>query len=460
MNELERSIHEEEQMNVEDRLNVERPVSRRQLLGTGLRLGGAGLAVGGLPALLSACGSDDGSSATSASTDAQLILQTPNNAFFKQWILGFELACAALQLKPHIGYSDGDNAKQVSVLQSALARGAKYINTPSPSDTVVNQVARLSKRSGAWFSGAFASPPWKMLDADYDEHYSTFLQTPDYKLTYELGKRLFKEIGGKGKVGHLKGLNGQGVTYVRAAGYQRAAKEFPDIQLIEDFGNFNRVDTEPVFAAMLSAHPDIKGVVAASDDSSMGCISVLRSRKRHDVRVVSIDAIPEFLTLMQKDQYALATASILGTWLGAFLLVRSYDAANGVDVGPLERMLTYGAIVIQGTDAASAYMDLVLDESSARKLYDADKMSRHRHPKDWQPQNSLAAMDPLDAQGTWLPEAQAGYGQKPDDWKPSDAWSKAAANGGLAKVNDALARRAAANDPLKSIRSKIGHDIL
>jgi ribose transport system substrate-binding protein len=444
-------------------------VSRRTFLGKGAMVGGAAALGLAAPELLAACSSSSTTSTTSSASgksaasygrDSQLIVHTPDNLYFQQWILGYQMACSALGLSPHVGYSNDDNATELSVLSTALDRGAKYINTVGPSDAVIAQVAQACGQQKAWLSDAFASPPWKMIET-FGPYYRTYNQSPDFLLTYNMGKRVFNAIGGTGKVIHILGIPGQGISYLRAAGYQQAAKEFPGIEIVaQNYGYFDRVHTEPLFAAMFEAHPDIKAVVNASDDSNIGCISVLQSRNVKDVLLTSIDAIPEFLTWMEKGQYAYATGSILGTWMGAWLVVQNYDAAHGVQLNPLERQVTFGSIIIEGKAAASAYSNLVLNPASAKRIYDPLMMSRHLHPTDWQPQNSLQVMNPLDKTGAWVPEALAGYGHEPTGWAPPADWTKAAANGGMAQMNSALATAAARNDPLASIRGLVGSTIL
>jgi ribose transport system substrate-binding protein len=438
--------------------------TRRTLLNRGAAIG-AGLAGGGL---LAACGSGGtaasggagGSSGGKYGRDSQLILHTSNNLFFQQWTLGYTLACKAFGLEPHVGYSNNQAAGEVSVLQTALSRGAKYITTVGPTDAVITQAADLCNKSGAWLSTYGSSPPWKMVQT-MGRYYRSYNQDADFLLCYTLGKRLFEAMGGEGKVAHVLGLPGFGISYVRAEGYRQAAREYPGIEIVaEDYGSYNRVSTRPVFAAMLDAHPDIKGVLNGSDDSNMGCISVLQSRGVKDVRLVSVDAIPEFLAYMQRGEYAFASASILGTWLGAWLVAQTYDAAHGVEVGPLERQLIYGSVVIQGAEAAKAYSDLVLDEKSASSIYDPALMSRHLHPNDWAPQNDLAVMDPLDPKGIWVPGADAGYTKKPAGWEPPAAWSKAASGGGIERTNRMLAEAAKRKDPLAPIRKLVGPSIL
>jgi ABC-type sugar transport system substrate-binding protein len=448
-------------------------LTRRSFLGATAGLGATVAGAGLLAACGSSSSSGDPASTAGASTsratrggktkygnDSQLIVHTSDNLFFEQWIVGYKLACKAFDLTPNIGYSNDQAAGEISVLQTALSRGARYISTVGPTDAVIKQVAQLCNKSEAWLSDYGASPPWTMVQTMGD-YYRSYNQDADFLLCYNLGKRLFNAMGGSGEVIHVLGLPGFGVSYLRAQGYRQAAKEFPGIKIVaENYGDYNRVSTEPVFAAMFDAHPNVKGVLNGSDDSNMGCISVLEARHATDVLLVSVDAIPEFLDYMEKGQYALASASILGTWLGAWLVAQTYDAAHGVEVSPLERQLTYGSVIIEGKEAAKAYSELVLDPGAAERIYDPLLMSRHLHPHDWAPQNDLAVMDPLDPHGIWIPEIAAGYAKKPSGWTPPPSWSKAAANGGLSTTNRMLSTAAGRKDPLSPIRKLVGPSIL
>jgi ABC-type sugar transport system substrate-binding protein len=54
-------------------------------------------------------------------------------------------------------------------------------------------------------------------------------------------------------------------------------------------GQFDRGHTTPVITALLTAHPNVKGIICQNDDSAVGVVTALRS-KGLTVPVAGVDA--------------------------------------------------------------------------------------------------------------------------------------------------------------------------
>lgn len=444
------------------RASVMNEMTRRALLQRGLILGAATLTPS---MLIAACGGREAEQATEsqpAATEAsqgaeselggeiQLIVHTQNNAYFQQWIAGLELACAARGVSPVIGTSEGDVSRHIQVLDDAIGRGAKFYNGVAPDDSAVLEIARRCNASKVWMAQAHAHEPWVMVP-ELGEYYVHFQASNDFRQSYALGKALFEAMGGSGKVINIQGLPGHGASAQRSAGYHKAAEESSGIEIVaEDFGNFDRVATQPVVDRLLTAHPDVAAVTCASDDSAMGVIASLKERGLDNVKVVGIDAIPEFLDEMQAGAHAFGTVSIMGTWSGVWLATKVFDAAMGVELDPLERMMVSGSLVITSAEAAAAYKELEYEapESPLNPI----AMSRALEPEDWSPQNPVRVFRPEEPETWWTGRAA----DKPPDFEPPAEWSESFDAGNADTIDADYEKRAAANDPYAEIRSMDG----
>ena len=417
-----------------------------------LRLAGTGVLVVAGTGLLEACGS--GSTQTAASTGAtsgagkypsqRLSNQVPDptNAYWSLWTAGVTAAAPTFNLVAQTATTNNDVSTQINLMQEEATKAIKLVVLTVADTSIVPQVANIAGQNGMWFGNSHSHPAWVMAET-LGEHYSVFTTPDNFRMTYELGKSLFTAIGGKGQVINIKGVPGFAASVLRSAGYEAAAKEFPGIEIVaSDYGYFNRVQTAPVFQRLFSAHPHVKAVVCASDDSAMGAISVLRSRGAKGILTVGIDAIPDYLAEIESGQYAHATCTIYGTWNGAWLTARVFDAFHGFKPDPLERMMVTGHTVIDSAASARAYQKTFLNGAGADR-YNPALMSRVLHPNDWRPQNAMRI---------FVPDEQWPHFQpKPTGFAPPADWAASLNAGNLQKINQEYASRFAALNPAASI---------
>ena len=75
-------------------------------------------------------------------------------------------------------------------------------------------------------------------------------------------------------------------------------------------------EANQVFSTMLTAHPDIQGVMAANDSMAIGVVKALESAGRSDIKVVGFDAIPAVLPMID-DGRLLASVDQFGQEMAA-----------------------------------------------------------------------------------------------------------------------------------------------
>ena len=417
-----------------------------------LRLAGTGILVVAGAGFLEACSSGAKAPATSGPTKSGAAkfpsqalsnqVPDPTNAYWSLWTAGVTAAAPVFNLAAQTATTNNDVSTQINLMQEEATKGLKLVVLTIADTSIVPQVANIATQNGMWFGNSHSHPAWVMAET-LGEQYSVFTTPDNFRMAYELGTSLFTAMGGKGKVINIQGVPGFAAAILRSAGYQAAAAKFPGIEIVaSDYGYFNRVQTAPVFQRLFSAHPDVKGVVCASDDSAMGVISVLRSRGAKGILTVGIDAIPEYLAEIKSGQYAHATCTIYGTWNGAWLTARVFDAFHGFKPDPLERMMVTGHTVIDSAASAQAYQKAFLKGAGASS-YNPALMSQVLHPKDWKPQNAMRI---------FVPDEQWPHFQpKPSGFTPPGDWTASANAGNLEKINQEYASRFAALNPASSI---------
>ena len=110
---------------------------------------------------------------------------------------------------------------------------------------------------------------------------STFVGVSDIDLGIDTARVLFKKLNGKGNVIFLEGVKGALSTQERLTGFKKALEEFPGIKLLaSQTANAQRLMALQVMENLLQAHPQVDGVLAATDSMAMGAIEALDGANR------------------------------------------------------------------------------------------------------------------------------------------------------------------------------------
>ncbi|HEV8439082.1 MAG TPA: sugar ABC transporter substrate-binding protein [Methylomirabilota bacterium] len=141
----------------------------------------------------------------------------------------------------------------------------------------------------------------------------TYVGSDDETIGYELGRYLFRSLGGQGKVIHIEGVPAAITAQNRKKGFERALKEFPGVELLASQpGNYRRLPAVQVMENLMQRFPAIDGVFCANDDMAVGVVEALEAAGRGGkTKVVGIDAIPDAAAAIAKGRM-LASADYSG----------------------------------------------------------------------------------------------------------------------------------------------------
>ncbi len=353
----------------------------------------AGLAVpfGGA---LAACGSNDesgggGGDPLKTSRDGLVSYFTLDNIYYKSYDDGVQAAMKALNMRYHRAVSDYDESKQRAAMENAASLGIDGVSTIPNSESIAPQMVRLCEQNGIDICTMWNSAPW-LTPLDVGDHWVTFGVVNSVNAFKENARVFFKKLGGKGKVIQLDGIRGASVNTERLDGVDRARKEFPEIDIVATRpGSWSRDKARPVIDDLLVAYPDVDGVLCHNDDMAVAVVASLR-QKGSKALVAGGDAVPEALEYIKRGEMH-CTLATHASWLGGQLTVRQFDALNGWKPTPAERMIHWGAFVIDTPKAAAEYQKVIYDGPPP---YDFAKMSRVLNPKDWDPGNLIVPLDP------------------------------------------------------------------
>jgi ribose transport system substrate-binding protein len=184
--------------------------------------------------------------------------------------------------------SETDYTGQLKVVDAMINRRVDAIVlAPIDSKAMVGVVERA----------AAENIPVVIMDSGIDtDKFVAQVATDNYHAGEMGAERLAKILGGKGKVAVLGNMPGSASTVARESGFDDYMKKNqPGIQIVEkQFGNAEVATSLTKAENILTAHPDLDGVFASNESSSMGFAQALRDRKSK-LKMVGFDWSPSLL---------------------------------------------------------------------------------------------------------------------------------------------------------------------
>ena len=186
--------------------------------------------------------------------------------------------------------SETDYARQVQIVDSMIARQVDGLAVAAQDRTTLS--ASLDRAAAAHI-------PVTVFDSGVDStNYMTFLATNNFEAGQMAARKLAALLHGKGKIAVLLHAPGSKSTMDREAGFDDAMrKEFPAIQIVaRQYGMSDRSKSMAAAENFLTAQPDLNGMFASSEPSSMGGALALKSRGvAGKVKFVAFDASAELV---------------------------------------------------------------------------------------------------------------------------------------------------------------------
>jgi ribose transport system substrate-binding protein len=210
--------------------------------------------------------------------------------------------------------SESDITRQIQILDSMVAQRV---------DGIAIAAAERKALVGPVERAGAAGIPVTVFDSGIDgENYTSFVATDNYEGGRMGARKLGELLGGKGKAAILMHAPGSFSTMDRERGFREAlAAESPGVKIAAElFGMADRAKARSAAENILAAHPDLNGIFASTEPSSMGVSLALKSRGlAGKVRFVAFDFSPEMIddlragaidAMVVQDPYNLGLAAV------------------------------------------------------------------------------------------------------------------------------------------------------
>lgn len=258
-----------------------------------------------------------------------LIMKSLANEFFQNMLQGaeahemergdYELLAVGMQ-------NETDFESQINAVENFITQGVDAIVVaPADSRAMVRPLMRAMEAGITVVNFDVA------LDADAlaDQGIELAFVGPDNRAGAKLaGDALGMQLGEGGRVVIIEGNPGADNATQRRLGFEDSVAEYGLELLDSRTAHWETEEANQVFATMLTANPDIQGVMAANDSMAIGVVRALESAGRTDIAVVGFDNIPA-VGPMVADGRMLATIDQFGQQMAANAIDLALEVVAG-----------------------------------------------------------------------------------------------------------------------------------
>ncbi|MGC3938828.1 sugar ABC transporter substrate-binding protein [Roseobacter sp. EG26] len=246
-----------------------------------------------------------------------LIMKSLANEFFQNMLEGAEAHAAErgdYELRAVGMQNETDFESQINAVENFITQGVDAIVVaPADSKAMVRPLKRAMEAGIVVVNFDVA------LDEDAKKQQGIDLAFvgPDNRGGAKLaGDALAQKLGAGGKVVIIEGNPGADNANQRRLGFEDSVTEHKLELLDSRTAHWETEEANQVFSAMLTANPDIQGVMAANDSMAIGVVKALEAAGRTDIEVVGFDAIPAVLPMIE-DGRLLASVDQFGKEMAA-----------------------------------------------------------------------------------------------------------------------------------------------
>jgi ribose transport system substrate-binding protein len=191
--------------------------------------------------------------------------------------------------------SETDFAGQIKIVDSAINQKVDAIClAPIDKKMMVSQVEHA----------AAIGVPMIIFDSPVDtDTFTSQVATDNMEGGRMAAQRISQILEGKGKIAEVAVQPGSASTMLREQGFEEKLKEIaPDIHIADkQYGMADFAQSLKVSENMLTAFPDLAGMFASNESSTVGAVRALQGKKSK-VKLVGFDAGPQLLEALKNGE--------------------------------------------------------------------------------------------------------------------------------------------------------------
>lgn len=211
-----------------------------------------------------------------------VVLETLSHPLIKYW--GDECARQGQGFGMSVSVQDGERnvQKQTSQVEAFISQSVNFIVLQATDAAGLSPVVKKAEQNGI---------PVITLNQDVAVPHTGFVGMGHYAMGVDVGEGMAKQLGGKGKIVILEGVQGTGANIERMAGFNDVLKKYPGMTVIADqSAAFDRKKGHDVFQTILQGQPQIDAVFGINDEMALGAAqAAVEANRRKGIRFWGAD---------------------------------------------------------------------------------------------------------------------------------------------------------------------------
>lgn len=186
-----------------------------------------------------------------------------------------------------------DHARQIQVVDAMVAQRVSALAISATDENTVAQAVQRAIGAGI---------PVSVFDSGVNaKGFLTFVATDNLAAGVTAAERLAMLVGGSGKVGMVMHKPGGTSTMLRERGFETTMRRYPALAIAaRQYGMADRAKARAAAENMLTAHPDLAGLFASSEASSLGALQAIESRGlRGKVKLITFDTSDSHIAALE-----------------------------------------------------------------------------------------------------------------------------------------------------------------
>lgn len=223
--------------------------------------------------------------------------------------------------------SEAQVDKQIDMLSAALAKKPAAIGFAALDSQAAIPLLRQAQEAGI---------PIVAFDSGVDSEIPVATASTDNAAAAALAAdKMAEMIGGSGKVALVVHDQTSRTGIDRRDGFvNRVAEAYPDIEIVDvQYGAGDQLQSTEIAKAILTAHPDLKGMFGANEGSAIGVVNAKKESGRADLVVIGYDSgAAQKAAIMDGSMNGAITQNPVG--IGYETVKAAVAAAKGETVSP------------------------------------------------------------------------------------------------------------------------------
>jgi len=262
-----------------------------------------------------------------------VVLETLSHPLIKYW--GDECAKQGQGFGMDVSVQDGERnvQKQTSQMEAFISQRVNFLVLQATDAAGLTPVVRKAEQAGI---------PVITLNQDVAGAHSGFVGMGHYTMGVQVAQGMAEQLGGKGNIVVIEGVQGTGANIQRMAGFKDELKKYPDMKIVADqSAAFDRKKGHDVFQTILQGQPKIDGVFGVNDEMAIGAAqAAVEAGRREGIRFWGADGELDFFKGIKSGLVdgvsAIAANAVPDTvmFLGAWLMTAGVK--GGLYAGKIE----------------------------------------------------------------------------------------------------------------------------